>query len=115
VAADIGVHSKRSIDIPHHYSTTLVLRIRGRSLSTLRYSIRQLNFLQSLMSGALTLVVKNAIAVVIVHARVGQKLVKSTKLRVLRVANDKFWTLHLRLQTITDAILKPLVKILIQI
>ena len=63
------------------------------------------------MSGALTLVVKNAIAVVIVHARVGQKLVKSTKLRVLRVANDKFWTLHLRLQTITDAILKPLVKI----
>jgi hypothetical protein len=41
----------------------LALRIRGQSLSTLRYSIRQLNFIQSSMSGAQTLLFENAIII----------------------------------------------------
>jgi hypothetical protein len=47
----------------YHINTPLpsALKIKGRSLSTLRYSIRWLNFLQSSTSGALTLIVRNAI------------------------------------------------------
>ncbi len=48
-----------------------------------------------------------------VHASVGQKLVKSNKLQVFLLSDDKFWTLHLRLQTITNAIWKLLVHVLI--
>ncbi len=39
---------------------------------------------------------------VMVHMRVGQKLLKINKLIVFLVSNDEFWTLHLRLQTITN-------------
>jgi hypothetical protein len=49
----------------YHINTPLpsALKIRGQSLSMLRYFIRWLNFLQSSISGALTLVVRNEIAV----------------------------------------------------
>jgi hypothetical protein len=45
--------------LTYHINTPLpsVLRIRGQSLSTLRYSIKWLNFLQLSISGPLTHVV----------------------------------------------------------
>jgi hypothetical protein len=48
-----------------------------------------------------------------VHAKVSQKLLKSNKLGVLLVSNNEFWTLHLRLQAITNAIRKQLVHVLL--